>query len=113
MPAKKAELEELTAQSADPNLWDDPGRAQAVLRRLKNVTITLDEVTAGWARVHAAQRNVSMSRFVGELLEQNMRQSREYDEAMRRFLARRPVRLKREGERYPNREEIHDRSRVR
>jgi hypothetical protein len=82
---------------------------QPAQRHLKNVTITLDEVTAGWARVHAAQRNVSMSRFVGELLEQNMRQSREYDEAMRRFLARRPVRLKREGERYPNREEIHDR----
>ena len=76
---------------------------------MKNVTITLDEVTAGWARVHAAQRNISMSRFVGELLEQNMRQSREYDEAMRRFLARRPVRLKREGERYPKREETHDR----
>ena len=68
---------------------------------MKNVTITLDEVTAGWARVHAAERNVSMSRFVGELLQQQMRESREYEEAMRRFLARRPVRLKREGEPYP------------
>ena len=77
--------------------------------RVKNVTITLDEVTAGWARVHAAQRNVSLSRFVGDLLQQQMRESREYDEAMRRFLARRPVRLKREGERYPDREEVHDR----
>ena len=76
---------------------------------LKNVTITLDEVTAAWARVHAAQRNVSVSRFVGELLTREMRESREYDEAMRRFLARRPVRLKREGERYPSREEVHDR----
>ena len=76
---------------------------------MKNVTITLDEVTAGWARVQAAQHNVSVSRFVGDLLQQNMLQSREYDEAMRRFLARRPVRLKREGERYPNREELHDR----
>ena len=76
---------------------------------MKNVTITLDEVTAGWARVHAAERNLSMSRFVGELLQQQMRESREYEVAMRRFLSRRPVRLKREGERYPNREEIHDR----
>jgi len=76
---------------------------------VKNVTITLDEVTAAWARVHAAQRNVSVSRFVGELLTREMRESREYDEAMRRFLARRPVRLKREGVRYPSREEVHDR----
>jgi peptide chain release factor 2 len=33
LPTRQAELEELTAQSADPNLWDDPGRAQSVLRR--------------------------------------------------------------------------------
>ena len=77
--------------------------------RVKNVTITLDEVTAAWARVHAAERNMSVSRFVGELLQQQMRESREYDEAMRRFLARRPVKLKREGDGYPSREEVHDR----
>jgi peptide chain release factor 2 len=33
LPARAAELEELSAQSADPNLWDDPARAQSVLRR--------------------------------------------------------------------------------
>jgi peptide chain release factor 2 len=33
LPAKEAELAELTARSADPNLWDDPGAAQRVLRR--------------------------------------------------------------------------------
>jgi len=76
---------------------------------VKNVTITLDEETATWARVHAAERNVSLSRFVGELLRQRMRESREYDEAMRQFLARRPIKLKRPGERYPTREELYDR----
>lgn len=76
---------------------------------MKNVTITLDEETATWARVHAAERNVSLSRFVGELLRQRMRESREYDEAMRQFLARRPIKLKRPGERYPTREELYDR----
>ena len=80
---------------------------------MKNITITLDEVTAGWARVHAAQRDVSLSRFIGEILQQHMRESREYDEAMRRFLARKPATLKREGEPYPKREELHERPRLR
>ena len=33
MPARQTELEELTARSSDPNLWDDPAEAQKVLRR--------------------------------------------------------------------------------
>ena len=80
---------------------------------MKNVTITLDEETAAWARVHAAQRNVSLSRFVGELLRQHMRESREYEEAMRRFLTDKPVKLKSGSKRYLSREEVHDRSRLR
>ena len=80
---------------------------------MKNITITLDEQTAAWARVHAAQQNMSLSRFLGGLLEQRMRESREYDEAMRRFLARAPVRLKRAGRRYATRDELHDRTGLR
>ena len=33
LPARRAELEDLTAKSSDPNLWDDPAQAQSVLRR--------------------------------------------------------------------------------
>jgi peptide chain release factor 2 len=33
LPARQTELEELNAQAVDPNLWDDPERAQSVLRR--------------------------------------------------------------------------------
>jgi plasmid stability protein len=80
---------------------------------MKNVTITLDEDTAAWARVHAARHNVSLSRFVSELLQRHMRESREYDEAMQRFLAEKPVKLKRPGDRYLTREEAHDRTRLR
>ncbi len=80
---------------------------------MKNVTVTLDEQTAAWARVYAARQNMSLSRFLGELLEQRMRESREYDEAMRRFLAKAPTRLKRAGKRYPARDELHDRSGLR
>ena len=80
---------------------------------MKNVTITLDEKTAAWARVYAARNNISVSRLVGEMLQQRMRESREYEEAMRRFLGKVPVRLNRAGKRYPKREELHARSRVR
>jgi len=34
---------------------------------MKNVTITLDEETAAWARVHAAKQNMSVSRMIGEM----------------------------------------------
>jgi len=81
---------------------------------MKNVTITLDEETAAWARVRAAQRNLSLSRFVGELLEQQMHEAREYEQAMRRYLSRGPFRaLKGRAERYPTRDELHDRARLR
>ena len=76
---------------------------------MKNVTITLDEETAKWARVHAAEKNVSLSRFVGELLRERMRQSREYEEAMRSWFAAKPFALDGPPERYPTREELYDR----
>lgn len=80
---------------------------------MKNVTVTLDEKTAAWARVYAAQRDMSVSRMIGEMLQRRMQEVREYDEAMRRFLAKRPVKLGRPGQRYATREEVHDRTRLR
>lgn len=80
---------------------------------MKNVTITLDEETAAWARIYAAKENVSLSRYVGELLRDRMRESREYEEAMRAFLAQKPVKLKKPGGRYLSRDEANDRSRLR
>ncbi len=80
---------------------------------MKNVTVTLDDKTAGWARVHAARRNMSLSRFIGELLHARMRESREYERAMSRYLARPPAALSQPGERYPDRETLHDRRNLR
>ncbi|HVP87106.1 MAG TPA: DUF6364 family protein [Casimicrobiaceae bacterium] len=82
-------------------------------RIMKNVTITLDEETAAWARVYAAQHNMSVSRLVGEMLHQRMGELSEYDRAMRAFLAKKPVKLSRSGGRYPKREELYDRGRLR
>jgi hypothetical protein len=80
---------------------------------MKNVTISLDEEVARWARVQAAERNTSMSRLVGELLRQHMREEQTYDAAMKRHLSRKPKPLKRRGAPYPAREELHERGSVR
>jgi hypothetical protein len=75
---------------------------------MKNVTITLNANTAAWARKHAAQRNMSLSRFVAQLLERTMHESREYERAMRSYLSKRPTKLTKNGARYPRRAELYD-----
>jgi predicted transcriptional regulator len=76
------------------------------------VTITLDEETARWARAEAAHRDISVSLFIRELLDECMRAQATYDDAMRRYLARAPTALKAAG-RCPSREELHDRDGLR
>jgi len=80
---------------------------------MKNVTITLDKETARLARVQAAERNISLSRYIGELLRERMRHSREYEKAYRAWLAEKPLKLKGPGERYLSREEANDRAGLR
>lgn len=41
-------------------------------RRLRNVTVTLEEDVAQWARIEAALRDTSVSRLLGELLKERM-----------------------------------------
>jgi len=80
---------------------------------MKNVTITLDEETATWARVYAATHNMSVSRLVGEMLRRRMGEQHEYDQAMRRFLAKKPIKFKGPAKGYPKRDELYDRGRLR
>jgi plasmid stability protein len=75
---------------------------------MRNVTITLDEELAQWARVWAAKHDTSVSRLVADLLHERMLQEQGYEAAMKEFLSRKPVRLKRAG-RYPSRDEVHER----
>ena len=79
----------------------------------RNVTITLDEETARWARVEAARSDVSVSRFVGALLRERMEQSSAYEDARRRFLSRGPYLEPAADRRLPTRDELHDRARLR
>ena len=40
--------------------------------RLRNVTVTLEEDVAQWARIEAARRDTSVSRLLGTLLKEHM-----------------------------------------
>jgi hypothetical protein len=79
--------------------------------RLRNVTVTLEEDVAQWARIEAARRDTSVSRLLGALLKERMSAQDGYDKAMRRALGREPF-LRSNG-RYLTREEAHDRARLR
>ena len=80
---------------------------------MKNVTVLLDDEVARWARVWAARHNTSVSKMLGELLAERMKEETGYEAAMKRFLSRRPTRLKQQGERYPHRDELHERDLLR
>jgi len=79
--------------------------------RLRNVTVTLEEDVARWARLEAASKDTSVSRLLGEILKRAMLEEDGYQVAMRRALARKPF-LK-TGGRYLSREEVHDRANLR
>ena len=81
---------------------------------MKNITITLEEQAARWARMQAADSGMSLSRFVGKLLHEKMMHSREYQRAYAAFLAEKPLQLrKKPGDRYLTREEVNDRAALR
>lgn len=77
---------------------------------MKNITITLDDDTARWARISAAEREISVSRYISALVHKDLRQSREYEEAMRRYLSKGPFKeLTGTPQKYATRDELHDR----
>jgi hypothetical protein len=78
---------------------------------LRNVTITLEDGVARWARIEAARQDTSLSQLLAGILKERMRAADSYETSMRRALARKPF-LKTDGQ-YLSREEVHDRSRLR
>ena len=57
---------------------------------MKNVTLSLKENVARWARIKAAEQGKSLSKFLGDLLEERMRHESDYEAARRRFMAGSP-----------------------
>lgn len=76
---------------------------------MKNVTITLDDDVARWARIRAAENNTSVSRLLGNVLKEKMQEEADYALAMEQYLAIQPVALKQVGDRYPRREDLYER----
>ena len=81
------------------------------MKRLRNVTITLEVEVARWARIKAAEENSSVSRMVGDLLRRRMQQHERFDRARREF-QRIGTGVISSGP-YPRREDLHDRTSVR
>lgn len=80
---------------------------------MKNVTITLEEDVARWARLRAAERETSVSRLVGEMLRDRMVTEEGYRAAREQFFAVPPRRLRKPGRPLPTREELHERAGLR
>jgi hypothetical protein len=75
---------------------------------MKNVTVTMEDGVAEWARIEAAKRNTSVSRLLGELLAEKMRHDDAYQRAMHEWLQR-DVTYRSNGSPYPSREATYDR----
>ena len=73
---------------------------------MKNVTVTMENSVADWARMEAARRNTSVSRLVGELLAEKMRHDDAYDRAMNEWLQRNVSHVS-DGKPYPTRDETY------
>ncbi len=76
---------------------------------MKNITVALEEDVARWARIWAAENESSVSRMLGDMLKERMREKEGYDAAMQEFLSVESRRLRTNGERLPTRDEVHER----
>lgn len=78
--------------------------------RRRNVTITLEEDVARWARIKAAEQDTSVSQLVGDLLKKELQREGDYAAAMREMFAIvKPVKFEKPGGRFPTRDELYDR----
>ena len=80
---------------------------------MKNVTITLDEEVARWARIRAAELSTSVSRLLGDMLRERMEREEVYEQALKQYISRKPRVLNESDKRYPGRDQLHDRPRIR
>ena len=76
---------------------------------MKNVTITADEKVLKWARHEAAEKGISVSKLVGQILEEQMRQKDDYWQAFERWKKIKPF-LKGPIQKI-DRDELHERGR--
>jgi hypothetical protein len=75
---------------------------------MKNVTVSMEDEVADWARMEAARRNTSVSRLVGQMLSEKMTRDDAYERAMNDWLSRQRA-WRSDGRTYCRREELYDR----
>jgi hypothetical protein len=73
-----------------------------------NVTIRISDEAVLWARRQAAEKDTSLSRLVGEMLERQMRLGDEYWRAFDRWKSNRPLAAM-GADRRLSREDVHER----
>jgi len=73
---------------------------------VKNVTITLDEEVAHWARRKAADQDISVSKLIARMLDREMRASDQYWQAYEEW---KKLDLKLDASQRATREEAHER----
>ena len=66
------------------------------------MTITMDDAVLEWVRVEAARRNSSVSRLVGEMLDEKMQLTDAYERAMRDWQTKDRL-WQSDGQAYPGR----------
>jgi hypothetical protein len=71
----------------------------------------MEDKVARWVRLEAARRDLSVSRYLADLVQKQMLSERKYRQALRSALARKPFLMS--EDRYLSREELHERTRVR
>ena len=73
---------------------------------VKNVTVSLDEELAYWARRKAAEDNTSVSKLIARLLDREMRASDQYWKAYKQW---KKLDIKLDASKRASREEAHER----
>jgi hypothetical protein len=80
---------------------------------MKNITVSLDDETAAWVRVQAAQEGLSVSRYLSGVLRERNQKLTAYERAMRRFLDKPLMSFEKTDGKYATREEMYAYPRVR
>ena len=110
--ADKAKDTVVMAEVADETTYvrHHPKKIALVLAAMRKFARVLE--AEGWTVLYTELDDTdNAGSIVGELLRQHMDMESRYEAARRRFMGRKPRRLSRG--RYPSREELHERSRLR
>ncbi|MDA8411793.1 MAG: hypothetical protein M0001_15580 [Treponema sp.] len=75
---------------------------------MKNITVSLPEELARWARLWAAEEDSSVSALLARLLQEKRESESRYRAAMTQFFSGMATRIS-DGSAYPSRESLHER----